>query len=152
MSIDTLPSNGQLTLGGTPVAAGQQIPLADVGSLAYAGDPGVADSFTWNGSDSLAFAATDATVWLQPYNPVVSVTADQPDAVAATGVPGDFTFSLDSPAPQSLTIGFALDGTAVNGLSYQTVSEWATIPAGGTSTTVEISIPSLMALARIPNR
>ncbi|MFC4298941.1 Ig-like domain-containing protein [Castellaniella hirudinis] len=37
--IDTLPGAGSLTLGGVPVVAGQQIPVADIGSLVYTPAP-----------------------------------------------------------------------------------------------------------------
>ena len=59
VEITTLPSEGQLTLSGTAVSAGQEISAADLDNLAYqpvAGYTG-SDVFSWNASDGLGYAA-----------------------------------------------------------------------------------------------
>ncbi len=62
--IASLPTGGALTLNGNPVSASQEISAADLGSLRYM--PGLnavgVDSFSWNGFDGLAYAASTALV------------------------------------------------------------------------------------------
>ena len=62
LRIDTLPSNGTLTLGGTPVTIGQIIPVGSITTLLYAPDTNLngnsADSFTFSVGDN--FGGFDA--------------------------------------------------------------------------------------------
>ena len=72
--------------------------------------------------------------------PLVSVTATSPTAHEEDLVPGVFTItrSLDTVlAP--LTVFYSLDGTAIAGLDYQTLTGSVTLPAGATSANVVIT-------------
>ena len=66
LRIGTLPDQGTLYLGTTPVVAGQDIPAAQLGELSYERpvDYSGETAFTWNASDGTFYAAADATVTL----------------------------------------------------------------------------------------
>ncbi len=53
VDIDSLPSNGTLTLNGTTFAAGTDVPIADIGELVYTPTSNFLgiDAFQWNASD-----------------------------------------------------------------------------------------------------
>ncbi|MBO7747450.1 tandem-95 repeat protein [Paenibacillus sp. MWE-103] len=101
VKVTSLPANGGLTLDGTPVTAGQEIPAADLDGLAFhpAESWTGTTSFAWNGSDGQAYAASPATatIAIAPgnYAPTVSDiakngTEDQPVAFAASDFAGHF--------------------------------------------------------------
>ena len=89
--ITALPSQGQLSLDGTPVTAGEEISLNDLSGLAYLPNSAYTgtDAFSWTASDGLTYAANAATV-------SISVQAGGPTVdlgpADATGTPTlDFT-------------------------------------------------------------
>lgn len=75
--------------------------------------------------------------------PTVGIAAT--DAAAAetasgsTANTGRFTITRSETAETDLTIYYTISGTATNGADYTTIAQTATIPAGSTSTTVEIT-------------
>ena len=82
--------------------------------------------------DSLIITTSNPLVGL----PSVSVTAS--DAMAAeTGDPGQITFTRDV-TDSSLTVSYLVEGTAVNGVDYETISDTVTFAAGVASVSVDI--------------
>jgi RHS repeat-associated protein len=71
--------------------------------------------------------------------PVVSVSATKPYALeGGTLVDGEFTVSRALPTASSLTVNFAIDGTATEGADYTTLTHSVTIASGQTSATVAV--------------
>ena len=70
--------------------------------------------------------------------PLVTVTADDPAATEA-GDPGSFTVTRTGDTTASLTVAYALSGTATNGSDYASLSGTVTIPAGQASAAVTVS-------------
>ncbi|WP_018277096.1 Ig-like domain-containing protein [Teredinibacter turnerae] len=60
----SLPGQGTLTLNSSPVNVNDEIERSDIANLVYTPGIGVsgADTFQWNGTDGLAYAATSAAV------------------------------------------------------------------------------------------
>lgn len=65
--IDSLPANGTLTLNGNAVTIGQEIAVANLGTLVFTplADWSGETSLTWNGSDGTDYAAQSATISIQ---------------------------------------------------------------------------------------
>jgi len=71
--------------------------------------------------------------------PTLTVAATDATLTETLGNPGVFTITRTGGNPyQSLTVDYALAGRAVHGVDYRRLDGRATIPAGATSTTVEI--------------
>lgn len=102
VKITSLPTHGELTLNGADVQVDQEIPIDQVGGLLYTAQfyykgP---DSFTWNGSEGLAYAAASATITITTVIPdmlsLQSSSGIYPSESIATGRPpislctGDF--------------------------------------------------------------
>ncbi|WP_231582729.1 Calx-beta domain-containing protein [Pedobacter sp. BMA] len=66
----------------------------------------------------------------------VTATADG----AEPGTPGQFTFTLSSPASTDTQIKFAVSGTATSGADYTSIGTTITIPAGQTSVTLSVPV------------
>jgi 6-phosphogluconolactonase (cycloisomerase 2 family) len=87
-----LPAHGTLLLSGTAVAVGQEIPVNSLANLTYQGvlNYDGPDSFTWNASDGLAYAASAATVSLtiSAINdaPTLDPIANPPELSETSGV------------------------------------------------------------------
>ena len=64
VKITVLPAHGTLEFSGTAVTAGEEIPATDLVDLTYQAAAGYGgdDFFSWNGSDGLAYAGSDAAV------------------------------------------------------------------------------------------
>lgn len=60
------------------------------------------------------------------------------DADEATLASGTFTVTASAPVPADLTIPYTVGGTAVAGVTYETLSGAVTIPAGTTSATIAV--------------
>jgi uncharacterized protein (DUF1800 family) len=76
---------------------------------------------------------------LTPATPAtISLRATQSEASETGGAPGQFVFSRTGDLFQSLTVNYAISGTATNGLDYAALPAAITIPAGATSATVTI--------------
>ncbi len=71
--------------------------------------------------------------------PVVSITATDPTASAASGDHGQLTISRTGGTAADLTVAYTVAGTAVPGTDYAALSGSATIPAGAAATTVDIA-------------
>lgn len=91
VKITALPNHGSLKLSGTGVTVDQEVSAAQLINLTYQGDEEFngSDSFAWNGSDGLAYAAAAAAVSLTvtPVNDPPSFTAGSNEAVDEDGGP-----------------------------------------------------------------
>jgi acetyl esterase/lipase len=85
-------------------------------------------------SASLTISDNDSPAGL----PVVTIQATDPSAAEAGPDPGIFTVSVAGGFPDDLTVRYTVAGTAANGTDYAPLSGSLTIPAGQTSTTLEI--------------
>jgi hypothetical protein len=121
-------------------------------------DPGESQTFTFRwqqataGPHVLTARATDddgATSMSAPVQirvgiaeplPVVTVTAPDPFAVEPRANfdlnTATFRIRRDGPSENALVVGYSLQGTAENGVDYETLPVHATIPAGARSVTV----------------
>jgi FKBP-type peptidyl-prolyl cis-trans isomerase 2 len=123
IQITSLPSNGNLTLNGVAVTAGETIASGSISGLAYtpfqgdsSGDsPFVGtDSFQWNGSDGLVSAAAAGTVNLS-VNALPTLTAVTiPPALA--GVPTVFTAAEFTGAFTDSNAGLSLETIEITSL------------------------------------
>ena len=69
----------------------------------------------------------------------VSIVANDPDASETAGNPGQFTISRTAPTTTALTVSLTISGTATNGIDYTTIPTTATIPAGQSSVTINVT-------------
>lgn len=85
-SIVTLPSNGILTLFGDAVSAGQVIPAFEIEHLKYAPNANFngSDSFTFNATDGMDYAASVATAHI-----TVNAVNDAPTAILSSALSVD---------------------------------------------------------------
>jgi len=85
--------------------------------------------------------AENDTIRVGVVEPEVTVTATQPNAVAATsgGTPGQFTVSRTGSTTASLTVDVSVAGTAVSGTDYTALSGSVTIPVGVNSVTIPVN-------------
>jgi hypothetical protein len=71
--------------------------------------------------------------------PTVTITVTDANAAEAGANPGIFTVSRTGSTSASLAVGYAIGGTASNGVDYQTIGASVTIAAGSSSRTVTIT-------------
>jgi PKD repeat protein len=72
-----------------------------------------------------------------PPSSTVTVAATQPLATSLT--PGVFNINRTGDTSSALTVNYSLNGTAQNGVDYQTLSGTVTIPAGSSTATVVVN-------------
>lgn len=94
-------------------------------------------AFHFSGNSEYSNIA-EATTPAPPPPPNVTVTAAIPTAHEAGPANGAFTISRETAADTSLSVTYAISGTAVHGTDYQTIPTTATIPAGMASVDVPI--------------
>jgi uncharacterized delta-60 repeat protein len=70
--------------------------------------------------------------------PVVSLTADIPEAVAASGQFGEFLLTLSEAQDDDLIVNYAVKGTATNGTDYALLKGFKKIKAGKTSKPIKV--------------
>ncbi|WP_414561674.1 MULTISPECIES: phytase [unclassified Anabaena] len=70
--------------------------------------------------------------------PVVSIAAKVPDTAEAGNEPGVFRISRVGNTSQSLTVNYTIEGTATNGVDYNSLTGVATILAGQTFADIEV--------------
>jgi hypothetical protein len=83
-----------------------------------------------------------------PAIPTLSISANKPKASEAnptTTGEGQFTISRHGSTNTSITVVYAVSGTAVNGIDYSSLSGEATIPAGKSSVSINL-IPTSVVL------
>jgi hypothetical protein len=123
-AVQTSPAHGVLTLNSD-------------GSFAFQPATG------FSGSDSFQFSASDGSLSsvasiLVNVLPIVSITESGPDASTVTGASAQFIVSRTGDLTQSLSVTYAVSGTALNGTDYQTLTGAVTIPAGSATAPVDL--------------
>jgi Ca2+-binding RTX toxin-like protein len=71
--------------------------------------------------------------------PTVTIAANDADGAEEATDPGQFTLTLSEAASSNITITYTIGGTATNGTDYGTLSGSATITAGTTTTTIDVT-------------
>jgi uncharacterized protein (DUF1800 family) len=71
--------------------------------------------------------------------PSVSVAASTATTDTKGAPPGVFTFTRTGSTTEPLTVYYALSGTAINGFDYAAIPGSVTIPAGASSTTINVA-------------
>jgi len=82
--------------------------------------------------------ASNNTIRTAVVEPSVSVSATQAAAAVVGAVAGQFTVTRTGSTSASLTVGYTLSGTAVNGTDYSTLPGSLTILAGSSSATIPV--------------
>jgi hypothetical protein len=154
----TGPTNSPLginfTIGGSAVAGTRYVALANSVTIP-AGQTSVSlpvvaiDDNLIEGEQTVTLWLTDnetyrvaypssATVTIQDNEQVVWIDASDFDASKYGPDPGQFTFSRFGTTNTSVTVYFAISGTASNGLDYTAISSSIVIPAGSLTATLPI--------------
>ncbi|WP_221176014.1 tandem-95 repeat protein [Brevibacillus fluminis] len=140
IQIVTLPSNGRLQLGATPVTAGQEIAAADLDTLVFVPDANWSGStiFTWKGHDGTGYSLNEAVLKLtiSDVNDAPTVTDSSKNGTEDTALAlgsSDFTLQYhdveNEPLAKvqivSLPVHGALkvDGHAINANDELTVAD-----------------------------
>ncbi len=116
--IETLPTQGTLTVNGTPVFATQEVSIAQLinNELVYTGNQDFfgADQFLWTGSDDISFAPglVEADITVNPINDAPGLEAGA-NATAAEGQFFQRTLTLSDPDADNRTISVDFDGDLV---------------------------------------
>ena len=95
---------------------------------------GPGDGYVLSGSTSATVTIADDDTTL----PKVAVVTTTPSTIENSGLPAVFTFSRTGATTGSLTVNYAVTGTATPGADYTTLTGSVTIPAGSSSTTVNV--------------
>lgn len=72
-------------------------------------------------------------------NPVVGISALQPNASEAGAINGRFQIDFDAPRARKIVVQYIISGTAANGKDYKKIKNSVVIPAGTTSAYVDIA-------------
>lgn len=151
--VASLPANGTLTNNGVPVTAGNlplDIPIANIGNLVYTPNANFdqTDTFNWNASDGLAFAASNALVTItvtpvndapvldtsgnptlnKAYNGVVSPTGTSVATLLARSANGDPITDVDTGALKGIAV---IQASTANGsweFSTNGGANWSAVP------------------------
>ncbi len=96
--IETLPTQGALSLEGSPVTAGQTIPLAALNNLMYTPNQHIfgEDSISWNASDGNEFTGETAQILIsiQSVNDAPEISAIESVTVVAGESTGPLPFTI----------------------------------------------------------
>src|SRR5713226_474374 len=71
--------------------------------------------------------------------PVITIVATDPNAAETGPDPGMFTVSRTGDTNNSLVVFYFTSGSAINGLDYQTLSNYVVIPAGASSADIVVT-------------
>jgi Calx-beta domain-containing protein len=135
---------------GNDYTAGTNTLTIPSGSTTGTIDVPILDDATYEGDETLtmdlsivsglALLDNQGTGTIAEDDPVPSVTVDDP-AVGENGATETFTVSLDAAAAVDVSVDYATsDNTATAGADYTATSGTATIPAGSTSTPVDVPV------------
>jgi hypothetical protein len=141
IKILTLPANGTLKLNGTAVTAGQEIQAADIDQLSFVPDMhwNGTTSFTWNGYDGMAFAASAATVAItvSPDNTITASAGNNgsisPDGIVIVAQGTDATYTI---TPES---GYMIDTLTVDGTNVTVTSNTFTFMKVTSNHTIDVT-------------
>ena len=87
------------------------------------------------------FYLTDAsndTIHMASPEPVISLVASQPNALAQGAIPGQFKVTRTGATTASLAVTYSVTGTAVSGTDFTALSGTVTIPAGAGFATIAV--------------
>ncbi len=136
--IDTVPTNGSLTINGVAVTAGQTITQAQITN----GDLKFAPSADFNGSTSFTYSAHDGEAWSASagtFNLTVNAVNDGP---VATG--GALTINEDASATAVTLTGTDPDaGDSVEQYRIETVPTTGSLTLNGTAVTAGQTVTAL---------
>lgn len=90
------------------------------------------------GYNKIAQAWESAILSTTSQTPIVSITATDANASELGVNPGAFTISRFGKTSETLTVNYAIGGTASNGNDYSQLSSSITIPAGSTSASIAV--------------
>src|SRR5439155_5115491 len=114
-----------------------EVPASQVG---LEGQTLVGMSFSmFDGRATWDYAGKSSQSSPPPTLPTVTVTATDANASEAGADPGVFTITRTGSNTASLTVNFALSGTAANGTDYNSLGSSVTIPAGAGTATVTVT-------------
>jgi len=131
--IASLPAHGTLRLDGAAVTAGEEVVRADLGKLAFTPDANWngTTSFSWNGSDGTAYAATGAsftiTIGAVDDPPTLTTVADLAGAVE--DMPYTITYETLAAAADEADIDSATLWFRIEAVTSGTLSKGG-VPAG----------------------
>ena len=95
---------------------------------------GPGDGYVLSGSTSATVTIADDDTAL----PKVALVTTTPSTIENSGLPAVFTVSRTGSTVGSLTVNYAVAGTATPGADYTTLAGSVTIPAGSSSTTINV--------------
>jgi VCBS repeat-containing protein len=130
--IDTLPTQGTITLNGSPITVGQEVTIAELiaGQLVYQGNQDFfgADQFLWTGSDGISFApaAVQADVTVNPVNDPPGLEAGA-NATVAEGQLFQRVLTVTDPDADNRTISVDFDGDTIADQTFNSSSNSPTI-------------------------
>jgi hypothetical protein len=136
------PANGQIKVDGVAASSFTQQDIND-SKVVYTHD-GSATS-----SDAFTFSLSDGTTTISGQNfaitvdptPVVSMVSIAATKQAAEpGADGEFTVTLSAPTGTPTNVTYNASGSAANGVDYQFVNGFLSIPAGETVGTILIDV------------
>ena len=143
------------TTAGTATAGSDYTDVTNVLTIASGLTSGtidvpILDDAVYEGDETLTLGLTpvsgvtvgdnQGTGTITENEPVPSITVDDP-AVAENGGPMTFTISLDTVDAVDVTVDYTTsDNTATAGSDFTAVTGTATIPAGSTTTTVDVPL------------
>ena len=125
--IETLPTQGTLTVNGNPAFATQEVTIAQLinNELVYTGNQDFfgADQFLWTGSDGISFAPglVEAEITVNPVNDAPGLEAGA-NATVAEGQFFQRTLTLTDPDPDNRTISVDFDGDLIADQTFNSSS------------------------------
>ncbi|RNB85850.1 hypothetical protein EDM56_17780 [Brevibacillus fluminis] len=131
--ITSLPAKGTLKLDGSAVTQQQVIPSGDLATLTYTpADNDTSDStFTWNGTDGFAYAASDATVTIKLTALNVAPIANNANISTKQNTPVNGTLTATDEDGDELTYSIVTNGTKGSAALNGTTKEFIYTPNQG---------------------
>jgi hypothetical protein len=140
--VDFTPLSGSVTIAAGTTAAVIFVPVEDDNLLEDLETLTVTlDSITSGDADISidATAATASVTIADNDNGAVSIAATIPTAGEPSSA-GQFTVTMSHPADTDTIVGYSVSGTATAGADYTALSGSVTIPAGASSTTIDVNV------------
>jgi Ca2+-binding RTX toxin-like protein len=150
IKITALPNHGMLALSGSAVTVNQEVNAADLGHLTFTpnADFNGSDSFTWNGFDGTAYAATNSTV-----NLTINSVQDIPTLLGTVNKSGNEDSAITF-TPTDFTVAFTdVDGESLLKIKITALPNHGILMLSGSAVTVnqEIATTQLNNLTFTPD-